>query len=72
MSAERMAWSGACDTCLAGVIVYPTPDQQVEVQQELSETWPRGLAECPTADCDGTVDWNGSDPIGEVLAQRLL
>ncbi|QWY80138.1 hypothetical protein SEA_ZAGIE_55 [Microbacterium phage Zagie] len=72
VAVERMAWSGVCDECLTGVTVYPTADQAPEVQQEVSDTWPRGLAECPTSDCDGTIDWNGSDPIADVLATKML
>ena len=58
-----MAWSGVCNECGTGHIVYPTIEQTVGVQREVSETWPRALADCFMPDCDGTVDWNGNDPI---------
>lgn len=69
---NRLAWSGICGDCLTGVIVYPTDEQTVGVQNEVSTTWPRGLAECPVDDCDGTIDWNGNDRIQDVLAPRML
>lgn len=67
-----MAWSGLCGDCGSGVIVYPTDDQAADVQKQVSETWPEMFADCPIEDCNGTIDWNGNDPIARVLVPRML
>lgn len=67
-----MAWSGQCGECLSGVVVYPTDDQTVGVQNDVGNTWPRTHIDCPVDDCEGTIDWNGNDPIDQVLAERML
>lgn len=69
---SRMAWSGVCDECGTGHIVFPTDEQAPDVQQQVSETWPETFSDCMVADCDGTVEWNGNDPIASILHSRML
>lgn len=69
---NRMAWSGVCDECGTVHIIYPSDEQELDVQESVSNTWPEGLMECMVRDCDGRVEWNGNDPVAFVLHPRML
>lgn len=69
MAGMRMAWSGQCDECFALYTIAPSDETEQVEQETISTTWPR-QGECMVEDCEGTVEWNGNDPIGWVLARE--
>ncbi len=71
MAIQRMAWSGRCNDCGTVYILFPSDEQSKAEQEEISTTWPVE-GECMTGDCYGIVEWNGNDPLRDVLAARLL
>lgn len=71
MMGMRMAWSGACDECGTVVHLYAGEDVEQEEQDFVSDTWPEE-GSCYVEDCEGTVNWNGNDPLSFVVSRRLL
>lgn len=64
---QLIAWSGRCDSCGA-VVIYAadaeTEPDTVKIMQDWPETWER-FSDCQV--CDGSIEWNGSDPLARVL-----
>lgn len=69
---NRMVWSGQCDECLAMTFVMASDESSAEEQEAISDTWPKPMWECPVDDCDGTIEWNGNDPVSHVFLPRML
>ena len=66
-SNDRMAWSGTCRDCLATWVVYPHYEADEDTVERISDgpgEW-EGFSDCQV--CDGTIEWNGSDPVGAVI-----
>ena len=72
MTVERMAWSGSCDECFTVHAIYPSLESSEAEQEEISRTWPTKFAFCYVRGCEGTIDWNGNDPIAQVFTGRML
>lgn len=61
--ASNLAWSGNCRECFAIFVVAPH-DETSEAGRERIAAGPNdweAFASCFV--CDGTIDWNGSDPL---------
>lgn len=62
-----VAWSGVCEGCLATYAVYPHPEMLREDAEVLAEGPPEWEAFPSCFICDGSIDWNGSDPVSAVI-----
>ena len=62
-----VAWSGTCDGCAATHVVYPHAEmlrEDAEVLADGPDEWD-SFTSCFI--CDGSIDWNGSDPVSAVI-----
>lgn len=69
---NRMAWSGTCEACMAIYVVYAGYEASPEQSEAISTQWPESHVECLREDCEGTIEWNGNDPVSAVLTARML
>ena len=65
----RMAWSGACDECGTLVTIVASDEVSEAEQERISGEWPE-MGDCYVQDCFGSIDWNGNDPVGDVLVRE--